>query len=83
MASYVPERGQAPSSWGDKPRFSASPMEHLEKEKPTAKEQQYLCPRCREGHLRRIQGRNGVFWGCSSYPHCTATFDDEKGKPVL
>lgn len=43
----------------------------------------YLCPRCREGHLRKINGKNGVFWGCSNYPHCTATFDDAKGKPVL
>ena len=83
MASYVPERRQAPSSWSDKPKFSASPMEHLQKEGADAKEKKYLCPRCREGHLRRIQGRNGVFWGCSNYPRCTATFDDEKGRPLL
>ncbi|MBQ3970671.1 MAG: topoisomerase DNA-binding C4 zinc finger domain-containing protein, partial [Selenomonadaceae bacterium] len=40
-------------------------------------------PKCREGNLRRINGRNGAFWGCSNYPRCTATFDDGKDGPVL
>ena len=43
----------------------------------------YLCPHCKEGKLRHIRGRNGYFWGCSNYPHCTATFDDNNGKPVF
>ncbi len=42
-----------------------------------------LCPRCREGRLRRINGKNGAFWGCTNYPHCTATYDDIKGKPNI
>lgn len=42
-----------------------------------------LCPRCKEGQLRQIRGRNGVFWGCSNYPRCTATYDDIKGKPNI
>lgn len=42
-----------------------------------------LCPHCREGHLRRINGRNGYFWGCTNYPRCTATYDDNNGSPVL
>ena len=42
-----------------------------------------LCPHCREGHLRRVRGKNGYFWGCSNYPRCTATFDDDHGKPAL
>ena len=43
----------------------------------------WLCPRCKEGSLHQIKGRNGSFWGCTNYPQCTATFDDAGGKPVL
>lgn len=81
---------RAPSAWGysDKPKFSASPLEQMHREeqanKPATDANKYLCPRCREGHLRRIQGRNGSFWGCTNYPRCTATFDDDsRGNPVL
>ena len=72
--------------FADKPRYSASP---LEKMTPAATspavsaDKEYLCPRCREGSLRHIHGKNGDFWGCSNYPQCTATFDDDKGRPVL
>jgi DNA topoisomerase III len=77
--------GQAQAGNGrfdDKTRHSASPLEHMEVQ-PVNKETGYLCPRCREGALRRIEGKNGAFWGCVNYPRCTATFDDDKGKPVL
>ena len=82
---------QAPRTrrWQDKPRYSASPLEQLKKAeragKSTAKsgDKTWLCPHCREGHLRRIHGRNGYFWGCSNYPRCTMTYDDQHGAPVL
>ncbi len=66
--------------WGTKPRYSAAPMETMEK---SGKASGYLCPHCKEGSLRRVKGRNGSFWGCSNYPICTATYDDKDGKPVL
>ena len=74
--------------WQDKPRYSASPMEKLKKEEASGKRQssddkKWLCPHCREGHLRRIRGRNGYFWGCTNYPRCTVTYDDQHGAPVL
>ena len=73
-------KGPARSSrWVQKPKYSASPMEKLDQ----APASEYLCPRCREGKLRRIQGKNGSFWGCTNYPQCTATFDDLKGRPLL
>ncbi|MBR6267662.1 MAG: DNA topoisomerase 3 [Selenomonadaceae bacterium] len=65
----------------EKPKPSARPMERMAKEEQS-KKTGILCPRCREGSLRLIKGRNGSFWGCSNYPRCTATFDDDKG-PVL
>lgn len=44
---------------------------------------QAVCPECGEGRLRRIEGKNGWFWGCSRYREgCKATFPDRKGKPV-
>ena len=70
--------------FGNKEKVSAAPMEHLSQESGLDEsEKKYLCPKCREGNLRRIKGANGMFWGCSNYPRCTATFDDEKGLPVL
>jgi len=73
--------------WQDKPRPSASPMEKLVTKSlgqaPRADANKYLCPHCREGHLRLIKGRNGAFWGCTNYPRCTATFDDKQGTPIL
>jgi len=84
MASYT--ASQAPArkwqNWGDKPKFSASPLEKAAKDRSTG-DNQYLCPKCREGHLRLIRGKNGAFWGCTNYPRCTATFDDQKGAPVF
>ncbi|MCI7185485.1 MAG: topoisomerase DNA-binding C4 zinc finger domain-containing protein, partial [Mitsuokella jalaludinii] len=79
--SYAAQQKDASwQSWADKPKYSASPMEHMEKDVASSS---FLCPRCREGHLRSIHGKNGVFWGCSNYPRCTATFDDDHGKPLL
>ena len=43
----------------------------------------YKCPRCETGILVRRNGRNGIFWGCSNYPNCTMTCNDNGGKPNL
>jgi DNA topoisomerase III len=81
--SYEAQRTSSWQNWGNKPKYSASPLEHMEKSGAAQENDKYLCPRCREGHLRSLHGRNGVFWGCSNYPRCTATFDDDHGKPLL
>ena len=82
---YVPKQWK---NWNDKPKYSASPMEKMgkepeEKSKDGKPKEKILCPRCKEGHLKKLRGKNGTFWGCSNYPRCTATFDDLHGKPVL
>lgn len=41
----------------------------------------HSCPKCDDGILRRRKGSNGFFWGCGSYPTCSATFKDKAGKP--
>ena len=74
-----PYASRSYQSFADKPKYSAAPMEKLAKEnklKPKEGEKKILCPHCKEGFLRKIQGRNGPFWGCSNYPRCTATFDE-------
>lgn len=38
------------------------------------------CFTCKSGELRRINGKNGYFWGCRG-SNCGATFPDAKGKP--
>ena len=87
MQSYVSPMSKPSTwqNWADKPKYSASPMEHMkdaEKGSP-AEKTGHLCPRCREGQLRQIRGKNGTFWGCTNYPRCTATFDDNKGAPLI
>ena len=87
MQDYVPPVPKKSSwqNWADKPKYSASPMEHMKDggSGQDAAQSQYLCPRCREGQLRQIRGKNGTFWGCTNYPRCTATFDDSKGAPLI
>lgn len=39
------------------------------------------CPNCGKPMTRR-KGPNGIFWGCSGYPECKTTMEDNKGKPV-
>ena len=43
----------------------------------------HVCHRCGQGILQARNGRNGPFWGCSRYPACRGTCDDDQGKPKL
>lgn len=38
------------------------------------------CPKCEQGYLRKLGGKNGLFWLCKN---CSTGFDDSKGKPDL
>ena len=38
------------------------------------------CTTCGRALIRR-KGRNGFFWGCSGYPDCNVTCEDDRGKP--
>jgi DNA topoisomerase-1 len=43
-----------------------------------------VCPECGKPLAHRISKRPGKefdFWGCSGYPGCKVTFDDNDGKP--
>lgn len=88
--AYSSGNSRSFTKFADKPKTSAMPMEKLaQKEadskgkKKSADANKYLCPHCKEGHLRSIKGRNGTFWGCTNYPRCTSTYDDVNGMPLL
>ena len=50
--------------------------------KMASNEEVIKCPSCNNGELRRINGKNGFFWGCSAYQEgCRTTFPDLNGKP--
>lgn len=42
---------------------------------------EHPCPQCGQGVLQLRNGKNGKFWGCSRYPDCKASCDDEQGEP--
>ena len=50
--------------------------------KKSSKKSNVKCPRCGAVMFLR-NGKNGAFWGCSNYPECKMTADDNKGKPVF
>jgi DNA topoisomerase-3 len=39
------------------------------------------CPQCGKP-MRQRQGAKGAFWGCSGYPDCRCTMEDNGGSPV-
>ena len=43
---------------------------------------EHQCPDCKSELLRR-KGKKGFFWGCSRYPDCSTTLQDDNGKPVM
>ncbi|MDF2499868.1 MAG: topB 2 [Anaerosporomusa subterranea] len=42
---------------------------------------EHHCPQCGQGVLQQRSGRNGKFWGCSRYPECRASYDDQGDAP--
>ena len=50
--------------------------------KKSSKKSNVKCPRCGSVMFLR-NGKNGAFWGCSNYPECKMTADDNNGKPVF
>ena len=50
--------------------------------KKSSKKSNVKCPRCGAVMFLR-NGKNGAFWGCSNYPECKMTADDNNGKPIF
>ena len=50
--------------------------------KKSTKKISVKCPRCGAPMFLR-NGKNGAFWGCSNYPDCKMTANDNNGKPVF
>ena len=78
--SFLARTAPPPRPWTEKPKRPAAALEHTTADVP---ESAPLCPRCRAGRLHLVHGRNGDFWGCSNYPRCTASYDDQQGHPAV
>ena len=52
------------------------------KSKKSSKKSNVKCPRCGAPMFLR-NGKNGAFWGCSNYPECKITANNNNGKPVF
>ena len=50
--------------------------------KKSLKKSNVKCPRCGAPMSLR-NGKNGSFWGCSNYPECKMTANDNNGKPIF
>lgn len=50
--------------------------------KKSTKKSSVKCPRCGAPMFLR-NGKNGAFWGCSNYPDCKMTANDNHGKPAF
>lgn len=55
------------------------------KSKPaTVPSEEYLCPECNKGLVRRPAKKKGKYWwGCSGFPECEFRAFDKKGKPDI
>lgn len=67
---------------GQQARFAAS-LCHKAKGANIPLKGEHHCPRCRKGVLQLRNGKHGKFWGCSRYPACRASFDDQNDKPAI
>lgn len=51
-------------------------------QKPKNTVSEYKCGKCESGLIRRPGKKPNTFWwGCSSFPNCKQTYQDDSGKP--
>ncbi len=62
-------------------KFMTEICQKAENAKLPTSEDTYRCPQCKKGILKKRSGKNGDFWGCSRYPSCNLTLDDDGGNP--
>ncbi len=63
--------------------FSSKEIDKIKSSENIFKSNAQKCPSCDTGYLIRKKGKDNFFWGCSNYPECKTTFNDDKGKPDL
>ena len=81
----APTTAQTPNpNPAQKPRTAVPASSKVQPPKAPAKkaEAQYKCPTCTKPLVRR-EYQKRFFWGCSGYPTCRFSANDNKGKPML
>lgn len=63
--------------------FSSQEINKIKSSENIFKSNAQKCPNCDTGYLVRRKGKDGFFWGCSNYPECKTTFQDNNGAVVI
>ena len=59
--------------------FSSQEIDKIKSSENIFKSNAQKCPNCDTGYLIRKKGKDNFFWGCSNYPECKTTFQDNNG----
>lgn len=59
--------------------FSSQEIDKIKSSETVFKSNAQKCPNCDTGYLIRKKGKDNFFWGCSNYPECKTTFQDNNG----
>lgn len=59
--------------------FSSEEIDKIKSSDAVFKNNSPKCPNCETGYLIRKKGKEKYFWGCSNYPECSTTFQDNNG----
>ena len=63
--------------------FSSQEIDKIKSSETVFKSNAQKCPNCDTGYLIRKKGKDNFFWGCSNYPECKTTFQDNNGAVVI
>ena len=63
--------------------FSSKEIDKIKSSENIFKSNAQKCPNCDTGYLIRKKGKDNFFWGCSNYPECKTTFQDDNGAVVI
>ncbi len=61
--------------------FSSVEIDKLKSSENIFKSNAQKCPNCDTGYLIRKKGKDNFFWGCSNYPECKVSYQDNNGEP--
>ena len=73
------DRAVSGRSWAVRATPTATTSRRRARRRPTRCRSRSICPKNKDGHLvpRRARRTGNVFWGCSNYPKCDFTTNNE------
>ena len=63
--------------------FSSKEIDKITSSEAVFKSNAQKCPNCDTGYLVKRKGKDksSYFWGCSTYPECKVSYQDNNGEP--